>query len=354
MASNPNPFSKVIDALWTLLEADVNFTDLVKTANRVKYNSETIRDPIKQNVAPADMPEVAIVYSGGPQNLFDTSSSTKLVASFDIIVNTGDYRLTEFAMKLEWIILNNLVQWRTVMAALEWRGENYVKRVTISSNVTGETIAARNRGLKGWTVVKTLDVEMHFKTTNVVFSDYVITQTDWMNAQTTAIITFLGPPPEIQWTWGVNDLVALDNDVSSVALGAGDNSGALVGTNYGFNVPDDATLLGIDARIYAHTLAGDSNIVFAYVSLFGFTVLDPPVLGFIGDNQSDGRAIISGAISPYVFGGENNTWNLSAVSSLPAALSNSQFGMLIKATGQNDGDTVEVDAMQLRLRYRQG
>jgi len=170
-ATYPNPFTKVLEQLWTLLEADTQFTDRIPPANRVKYDSTTDNNPIKQIVATADLPEFAVAFGGAAINLFDSSSSTKVVSRWMFVINTGDWRVNEFAQVLNWIVLCNLRQWKTGLGALTWKGETFVKRVHILDLASGESDPNRNRQIKGWTSVFNLEIEMHFKTTNLVFSE---------------------------------------------------------------------------------------------------------------------------------------------------------------------------------------
>lgn len=170
-ATYPNPFTKVFDKLWELFELDTEFTSRIPEGNRVKYNSTTDREPLKQNIASADVPEFAITFDAGNINLFDTSSSSKVVAQYRMIINTGDFRVNEYAQLITWIVICNLRLWKTHLGALTWKDATFVKRVHILNLATGQSDPERNRQIKGWTSIFTVEVEMHFKTTNLVFSE---------------------------------------------------------------------------------------------------------------------------------------------------------------------------------------
>lgn len=170
-ATNPNPFTKTLDALWTLFEADAQFTGRVAEGNRVKYNTTDDRNPLKDAIATADLPEVAIVFDGGNMNLFDTSSSSKIVCNFRLIVNTGDFRVNEFASVINWIVLCNLAKWKTTLAALTWKGEHFIKRVSVVDLTVGESNPERNRNIKGWVTIWQCQIDMHFTTSNLVFAE---------------------------------------------------------------------------------------------------------------------------------------------------------------------------------------
>lgn len=166
-----NPFVKVFNALWTLLESDPEFTSRIKPGNRVKYNQPLNRDPIKQNITTDDTPEFAISFTTGTANIPNTSSSSMIITTYQLIINTGDFRINEIANVISWIVACNIARWIDELTALTWKDETFVKRVSPTSIASGESDAIRNRGINGWIVLWTIDVEMHFKTSHLVFSE---------------------------------------------------------------------------------------------------------------------------------------------------------------------------------------
>lgn len=171
MANPNNPFNLVFDAIWALFESSSEFEALVKPGNKIKYNLAENRDTIKQTVTTADLPEVALVNSGFNINLFDSSSSTKVVARYSLIANTGDFRLNKLMNDLNWIVLVNLKDWRTVLTALTWHGASFVKRVGIVDLTVGESNPDRNRQIKGWVSVWQIEIEMHFQTSTLTYAE---------------------------------------------------------------------------------------------------------------------------------------------------------------------------------------
>lgn len=166
-----NPFVKVFNALWDLLEADPEFTARVPIGNRVKYNIADDRQPLKQDITTQDLPEVAIVFTTGSTNIPDTSSSSKIIGNYQLIVNTGDYRINEFMNVLNWIVVCNFARWREVLLSLTWKDQAFITRVSPVNITMGESDPQRNRGIKGWTTLWAVEIEMHFKTSNLVFSE---------------------------------------------------------------------------------------------------------------------------------------------------------------------------------------
>ena len=60
--SSTDPFTRVYNQLWRVLEAHRALTDLVKLGNRIKHTAEGIGlHPEKENIMDADLPEVDLV-----------------------------------------------------------------------------------------------------------------------------------------------------------------------------------------------------------------------------------------------------------------------------------------------------
>lgn len=160
------PYGKVYDAIWALLESSTEFTALFPAGNRIKYGtqSDADRQPAKVNQQSADTPEAMLIAMGGPIEIGHTSSTTKITQNFDLVINTGDYRLNEYIFPIAWIVTCKGKEWCQYLASLQWRGTNYVKVVRITNSTIGESPERRSRGIKGWSSVMTFSVEMHFDT----------------------------------------------------------------------------------------------------------------------------------------------------------------------------------------------
>lgn len=160
------PYSKVYDSIWEMLESSNDFVALFPEGNRIKYNQPDDRQPQKPNQATADTPEIMLVATGGPINIQNSSSTTKVNQRYDLVVNTGDYRLSEYIFPISWIITCKAKEWCAYLASLKWRNANYVKVVRITNSTIGESPERRQQGIRGWSSVMTFDVEMHFDINN--------------------------------------------------------------------------------------------------------------------------------------------------------------------------------------------
>ena len=88
---DPDPFTQVYEALWTLLEADGNWTALVKPSNRIKFSGAN-PSPRKDEALSGDFPEVRIVATWLSPQLNADSSNSRVTARFEIQVASGDQR----------------------------------------------------------------------------------------------------------------------------------------------------------------------------------------------------------------------------------------------------------------------
>lgn len=161
------PELQTIKGLWSLLESSRDFAAAVPESNRIKFIG-TNRDPLKQEVATADLPEVRIApdIGGGMEAIISTSSAQTTFA-LSIQVATGDQRVDadgEGLHWLKWLIFRALADWPAVLMSLTWRGIPFVKNVKIAAVQDGTTDADLKRGIKGWTSVWSVRVDAYFQT----------------------------------------------------------------------------------------------------------------------------------------------------------------------------------------------
>lgn len=115
-----DPFTLVYDALWELLETHEEFHDKVRLGNRIKFSSYGPDDPIKHEVATADMPEVRLICVGGTPHLQRASGVSFVKKRFEVQVLVNDLRYTEELFPLDWEIYRAMSKWEAVLDALQW------------------------------------------------------------------------------------------------------------------------------------------------------------------------------------------------------------------------------------------
>jgi hypothetical protein len=163
-----NPFDQVFSALWTLAEASRPLKELVKVGNRIKFNQDDSRDPLKQQVADADLSELILTSEGITAiNMHATSCSSMIARQYSWMITTGDYRISYRLNPLEWALYCAMTDWKSVLGSLKWNDYDFVKDMNFVSASEGLSDATRNRGIKGWSALWSCNVKMHFKTADL-------------------------------------------------------------------------------------------------------------------------------------------------------------------------------------------
>jgi hypothetical protein len=171
MATAENPLTKLYTAIWTLLEDDNDLAEIVEVGNCVKYDSDTDRNPLKEQVATSDLPEVVLLFDGAAVNLHNTSSSSRILARYQLVINAGDYRLNVVANQINWLIICNFARWQSTLTELKWKNLPFVKCVRLNNAQVGESDPQRNRQIRGWVTIWQAEIECHIKTSDLVFTE---------------------------------------------------------------------------------------------------------------------------------------------------------------------------------------
>lgn len=88
-----DPFTQAYDALWTKLESHTGFTGLVKVGDRIKYDTGK-KDPEKDSIQNAALPEVRIIDLGGAGGNRKSSNSFSIIRRYQVQIST-DYLTLE-------------------------------------------------------------------------------------------------------------------------------------------------------------------------------------------------------------------------------------------------------------------
>ncbi len=171
--SNVNPIKQVFSALWTMLEANSDFTSLVKVGNRIKYTGSNI-EPDKQQIALADTPEVRVVCTGmkpwiepdGKREYY-ASNATFLTVTWAVEVNTGDGGMWPL-LNVMFAVFRALRDWRTHMDALTWNEAPFIHRCVPGEAKVNRTDPQLNRGIRGWVTVWTGETNMQFQSSALI------------------------------------------------------------------------------------------------------------------------------------------------------------------------------------------
>jgi hypothetical protein len=163
-----NPFEMIYDALWSMALSSTQLEALVKPGNRVRYDDAARRDPMKQNIMVADVPELHLLPSGClAANLNHNSCAASITRAYTFTLVTGDLRMTEGLTRIEWQLYCALVDWKATISTLEWEGQYFAKHVRLRDVRNGTTDPERARGLVGWYAVWGCEVDCLFSTASL-------------------------------------------------------------------------------------------------------------------------------------------------------------------------------------------
>lgn len=163
-----DPFSMLFDAFWEMAEASVPLMELVKEGNRIKFNTSD-RDPIKSEIAAADLPELVLSTEGSTEvNLHRTSCSTSIQRQYSWIIATGDKRVKAYLYPVEFALMCAMANWKNTIGALTWQGQDFVKSAQLIGVTEGQSDPNANRGIMGWSTIWRCQVDMHFTTASLL------------------------------------------------------------------------------------------------------------------------------------------------------------------------------------------
>ena len=176
-----NPFTMVLSGLWDCLLAHPSFVRDIADGNRIRFDDLSNRNLLKpDNVQTGDMPQVTITPESFQANLQETSSTTRFSQLYNIGIVTGDLRY-QYLGNVQWLVAIALLAWKTRLADLTWRDARFVKVVRLQaggSGLTGnESSNTQNKNLFGWSSVMRVEVEMHFRTSDLLLEMPVSDQT---------------------------------------------------------------------------------------------------------------------------------------------------------------------------------
>lgn len=163
-----DPFTLVYQGLWALALQSEYIATQVSVGNRVDYSKAGL--PVKATVAAADLPELGLVPKECSCNLHMSSSTSKVVRTYEWILSTGEFRLADKLFPLQFALLCAMTGWKSsFMTGLLWKNStHFVKRLELKDFTDGESRAELNRGIRGWSSIIGVEVEMHFVTADLL------------------------------------------------------------------------------------------------------------------------------------------------------------------------------------------
>lgn len=162
---NANPFIDVYTMLWYLIETSQTYagttfvpTTLVNRTNRIRYDLGD-QDPEKEEIEEADLPEIAIHFSGGESVLRTAADLAHFTPVFNIYVTTGDNRFDRGLGEIIWAIWRALARYPEFDRAAEEM--TYVHKINVGVASTGSRAEDEQaRAIEGWYLAASLSVEL--------------------------------------------------------------------------------------------------------------------------------------------------------------------------------------------------
>jgi hypothetical protein len=160
-----NPISQVYAGIWTMLEANSDFTSLVRAGNRIKYVDGNMA-ATKQTLSDNDTPQVAVMPLGLSPHLDKSSSTSYLGTLWSIELVSGTVK-TETLSQLDWAIYRAMADWRTHLSALTWNSRTFVSLFRPMKVDNDFELRRKLRVPEGWNALWTGECQMWFQSTEV-------------------------------------------------------------------------------------------------------------------------------------------------------------------------------------------
>lgn len=162
-----NPFSLVYGALWDMVATHKKLAAYLKPANRIRFDDDVLRDPVKGDIQKADLPELELDSQSVTAQLFYSSTGTKITRQYAWMISSGDFRI-QYLYNIEWMLYCAMHNWQKTLTALKWPIEgsqnrpSFIKQANVVTATNGMQVTQQNRNQRGWSALWICNVEMHF------------------------------------------------------------------------------------------------------------------------------------------------------------------------------------------------
>lgn len=156
-ASELDPFSLVYNKLWDMVERNQRLQAHLVKGNLIKFDEE---NALKDEIAHADVPELALFMEGGSPGK-TTSSSFGIVKNYTWVIATGEYKHALYNL-LSFELFRCISDYPCVVCPLAWCGCNFIQHIRLAGVEEGTSMEEINRGIEGWAGLWKIEVEMEF------------------------------------------------------------------------------------------------------------------------------------------------------------------------------------------------
>ena len=155
-----DPLTLVYEHIWDIIEDFDAFDDMIKIGNRIKLNKNP-RDPFKEVVQGADLPELILFPVGATPNTNANSSEATYTWDLQFLLSTGDKRVNELHFPIQWYIFR-VIAVKGCARSVEWNGQPCLLGLTIPLTSEGLNDPNANRNIQGWSSVISIQASMNF------------------------------------------------------------------------------------------------------------------------------------------------------------------------------------------------
>jgi hypothetical protein len=158
---NEDPLSLTYAYLWKLVEQYPPWADMVRTGNRLHLDKNS-RNPFKETLKAADLPQVTLLPTEANNNLHSNSSSAVIVQNFTLGINAGELQVNRVYFPLKFYTLQALACFRADMGTVKWKGYPFLKKLEVpqATDTISELDASGN--IISWDSLITISCEMWF------------------------------------------------------------------------------------------------------------------------------------------------------------------------------------------------
>ena len=176
MTVNLDALTQIHNLLFGLLQANTNFAALgVKPANWIPWTGQA-RDPIKDEVQGADLPEIRLTPANQDlwQIIIDSSGSS-WEPCWNIEVPTGDKRVNAALFPIAMEVFRALSNWPSLMAGNPFTDSagcpfQLTHVITKSADFGMVPHKELNRDVRGWAAIFTIKARLDWITTQLIAS----------------------------------------------------------------------------------------------------------------------------------------------------------------------------------------
>lgn len=158
---NDDPFSITYEYLWGLVEGYPPWAEMVRVGNRLHLNKNS-RNPFKDTLKAADLPQVTLLPTESNNNLHSNSSTAVIVQNFTLGINSGELQVNKVYFPLKFYTLQALACFRLDLGSVKWKDYPFLKKLEVPQATDTISELDENGNIISWDSLVTISCEMWF------------------------------------------------------------------------------------------------------------------------------------------------------------------------------------------------